>query len=56
MLLGKVAAGGPKKLKNGTKIDAAYLDDLPREEWFQIRLDDEEANRSEEHTSELQSH
>ncbi|MEN9704540.1 MAG: DNA-directed polymerase subunit beta, partial [Pseudomonadota bacterium] len=44
MLLGKVAAGGPKKLKSGSRIDAAYLDDLSREEWFQIRLDDEEAN------------
>jgi DNA-directed RNA polymerase subunit beta len=44
MLLGKVAAGGPKKLKSGTKIDRAYLDDLPRETWFEIRLDDEESN------------
>ncbi len=44
MLIGKVAAGGPKKLKNGSKVDVAYLDDLGREEWFEIRLDDEEAN------------
>ncbi len=32
------AAGGPNKLKSGTKIDAAYLDGLPREDWFEIRL------------------
>jgi len=44
MLIGKVAAGGPKKLKSGTAITAAYLDDLTREEWFSIRLEDEEAN------------
>ena len=44
MLLGQSAAGGPKKLKSGTKIDGRYLDDVPREEWFEIRLEDEEAN------------
>ena len=44
MLLNHTAAGGPKKLKGGTKISAEYLDSLPREEWFQIRVDDEEAN------------
>ncbi|MGC4029656.1 MAG: DNA-directed RNA polymerase subunit beta [Steroidobacteraceae bacterium] len=43
-LVGKVAAGGPNKLKSGSKIDAAYLDALPRENWFEIRLDDEDAN------------
>jgi DNA-directed RNA polymerase subunit beta len=44
MLLGKVASGGPKKLKGGTKVTTEYLDTLTREEWFQIRLEDEEAN------------
>jgi DNA-directed RNA polymerase subunit beta len=44
MLLGKVASGGPKKLKSGTKVATDYLDTLTREEWFQIRLEDEEAN------------
>jgi DNA-directed RNA polymerase subunit beta len=42
MLVGKVAAGGPKKLKG--KIEAAWLDETPRETWFEIRLEDEEAN------------
>jgi len=44
MLLGKSAAGGPKKLKGGTRIGAEYLESLTREEWFEIRLEDEEAN------------
>ena len=44
MLIGKVAAGGPRKLKSGTKIAAEYLDDLNHDEWFEIRLDDEDAN------------
>ena len=43
-LLGKVAAGGPHKLKSGTKLTAEYLDGLRRDEWFEIRLDDEDAN------------
>src|SRR6187549_3060671 len=51
-LLGKTAAGGPKKLKSGSKIDAAYLDDLPREEWFEIRLDNDDANAQLEASSE----
>jgi DNA-directed RNA polymerase subunit beta len=43
-LLGKVAAGGPRKLKSGTKLTAEYLDGLQRDEWFEIRLDDEDDN------------
>jgi DNA-directed RNA polymerase subunit beta len=45
-ILGKVAEGGPRKLKAGSAVDAGYLDDLPREEWFEIRLRDEAANAS----------
>src|SRR6202790_2714347 len=44
MLLNHTAAGGSKKLKPGTQITAEYLDTQPREEWFQVRLDDDEAN------------
>ncbi|KEZ75807.1 DNA-directed RNA polymerase subunit beta [Salinisphaera hydrothermalis] len=43
MLLGKIADGGPNKLKADTKITASYLDDLDRGKWFDIRLHDEEA-------------
>jgi DNA-directed RNA polymerase subunit beta len=52
MLLGKVAAGGPSKLKSGTKITAEYLDGLKRDDWFEIRLDDEDANSQLETTAE----
>src|SRR6202008_3299953 len=51
-LLGQSAAGGPKKLKNGTKITGEYLDELPREEWFEIRLEDEDANSQLEQAAE----
>jgi DNA-directed RNA polymerase subunit beta len=52
MLVGKTAAGGPRKLKAGTAITAQYLDEVPREEWFEIRLEDEEANGQLEQASE----
>jgi DNA-directed RNA polymerase subunit beta len=51
-LLGKVAAGGPNKLKSGTKIDAAYLDGVAREAWFEVRLDNDDANAQLEAASE----
>ena len=43
MLNGKIANGGPKKLAKGAKIDKAYLADLERYHWVDIRLADEEA-------------
>ena len=43
-LIGKKAAGGPKKLKSGTDVTVEYLDDLPRDQWFEIRLEDDDAN------------
>jgi DNA-directed RNA polymerase subunit beta len=52
MLEGKTAEAGPKKLKSGTAIDQAYLADLPREQWFEIRLKDEDANAQLETVSE----
>ncbi|MCC5869720.1 MAG: DNA-directed RNA polymerase subunit beta [Gammaproteobacteria bacterium] len=44
MLLGKKAAGGPGKLKKDEVIKQAYLDELPRDKWFEIRLQNEDAN------------
>jgi DNA-directed RNA polymerase subunit beta len=44
MLTGKVAQGGPNKLKSGSKITKGYLEELPREQWFEIRLKNDEAN------------
>jgi len=43
MLIGKVVNGGPKKLAKGAKIDKAYLDDLEKYHWFDIRPSDEDA-------------
>jgi len=44
LLVGKLAAGGPNKLKAGTTITAEYLSELKPDQWFEIRLDDEDAN------------
>jgi DNA-directed RNA polymerase subunit beta len=44
MLTGKQAEGGPAGLKSGSRITAAYLADLPREKWFEIRLASDDAN------------
>ncbi|HEY5701130.1 MAG TPA: DNA-directed RNA polymerase subunit beta [Gammaproteobacteria bacterium] len=43
MLVGKVADGGPEGLKKGSRITKAYLDELPRDKWFEIRLRNETA-------------
>ena len=46
MLVGRVAAAGPRQLKAGSKISSEYLSDLPREHWLEVRLEDEDANKS----------
>ena len=43
LLTGKTANGGPKKLNKGAVLDTAYLHDLDRWQWFEIRLADETA-------------
>ena len=45
LLEGKVATGGPNKLKKGETLTAAYLKEVGRYDWFDIRLSDEEAAR-----------
>jgi len=52
MLTGKMAQGGPNKLKAGSKITKAYLDDMPREQWFEIRLKSDDASENLEKASE----
>ena len=44
LLSGKVAEGGPGDLKAGDKVSRLYLQELPRDKWFEIRLRDEAAN------------
>ncbi len=46
ILVGKVADGGPAGLAAGAKITKGYLKDLPRAQWFDIRLHAEEYNES----------
>lgn len=44
LLINRTAEGGPAKLKKGAKITKAYLTEVPREKWFEIRLKDAKAN------------
>src|SRR5262245_23047943 len=44
MLIGKTVEGGPKRLRQGMQIAREYLDEVPRENWFEIRVREEEAN------------
>ena len=51
-LIGKVAAGGPNGLAAGAKITKPYLDELPRDQWFQVRVKADEANAALEQAAE----
>jgi DNA-directed RNA polymerase subunit beta len=42
-LVGKTANGGPQVLKKGAAITNEYLDGLKKDEWFAIRMKDEDA-------------
>jgi DNA-directed RNA polymerase subunit beta len=41
-LIGQVANGGPAGIKKGTALTGDYLDGLKHEEWFSLRMKDEE--------------
>ena len=43
LLTGKTANGGPKKLAKGSKVTKAYLGEVERHGWFDIRLANEES-------------
>ena len=43
LLIGKIANGGPKKLPKGTKIAKSYLAEFERNQWFDIRLANDQA-------------
>ncbi|CAN6132594.1 RpoB DNA-directed RNA polymerase, beta subunit/140 kD subunit [Methylophilaceae bacterium] len=45
LIEGKVATGGPSKLKKGETLTAEYLAAVGRYDWFDIRLSDEETAR-----------
>jgi DNA-directed RNA polymerase subunit beta len=42
-IVGKAANGGPGNLKKGAEITDEYLDGLKKDEWFAIRMKDEDA-------------
>lgn len=44
MLLNKQADGGPGTLKSGGRVTQSYLTGLAREQWFEIRLANDDAN------------
>jgi DNA-directed RNA polymerase subunit beta len=50
-LLGKTVAGGPS-LKKGATLTEEYLDALPRDDWFKLRLVEEELNKQLERAEE----
>ncbi|MAF84416.1 MAG: DNA-directed RNA polymerase subunit beta [Chromatiales bacterium] len=52
MLVNKQVDGGPNQLKSGSKITKAYLDELDREQWFEIRLRNDDANQQLEQVAE----
>lgn len=45
LFLAHTSEGGPKGLKRGGKITEEYLKSVDREKWFDIRLQDDEANQ-----------
>ena len=45
LLTGKVAEGGPIGLESGARVRASYLDELPRDRWFEIRMRSDAVNR-----------
>jgi DNA-directed RNA polymerase subunit beta len=46
LILGKVANGGPAGFKKGAEITDEYLQSLKKDEWFSIRMKDEDAAES----------
>ncbi|HVJ31370.1 MAG TPA: DNA-directed RNA polymerase subunit beta, partial [Gammaproteobacteria bacterium] len=51
-LIGKLASGGPNGLAAGAKIAKAYLDELPRDKWFEVRVKADDANAALEQAAE----
>jgi DNA-directed RNA polymerase subunit beta len=44
VLVGKVADKGPKGLKKGSKVTVTYLADLDNDDWFKLRMRNNEVN------------
>jgi DNA-directed RNA polymerase subunit beta len=52
LLVGKVAEGGPNKLKPGTKVTKSYLTEIDRDKWFEVRMRTESVNEQIEQLAE----
>jgi DNA-directed RNA polymerase subunit beta len=52
LLVGKVAEGGPDKLKSGTKVTKSYLTEIDRDKWFEVRMRTESVNEQIEQLAE----
>jgi DNA-directed RNA polymerase subunit beta len=52
LIIGKQAEGGPGSLKSGGRVTQGYLAELSREQWFEIRLTNDEANTQLEQAAE----
>ena len=52
LLTGQVVAGGPAGLEVGVKVSAARLREIPRDKWFEIRLQDDAAHQQLEQAQE----
>jgi DNA-directed RNA polymerase subunit beta len=52
LLIDKTAEAGSNKVKAGSKIDDEVLASMPREQWLEIRLKDEDANSALEQMAE----
>ena len=44
LITNKVTDGGPDGLASGSKVTKAYLDNIDREHWFEIRMQNEDIN------------
>jgi DNA-directed RNA polymerase subunit beta len=51
IVLDKIATGGPKNLKPGSKITQEYLNKIGKEKWFDIRLEHDELSQQLEQLS-----
>jgi len=51
ILNNKVIAGGPVKIKSGSIITSSNLAGIPHEQWFEIRLENDEASQQMEQLS-----
>ena len=52
MIVGKQAEGGPGSLKSGGRVTQSYLAELSREQWFEIRMTNDDANTQLEQAAE----